>query len=101
MGGFGMGAADVVLPISSMMAKLRSTLMLNLFFDFAVQPSRELCCALNVCYDYHPLQVFSDKIDAFNTFYPGGVSNLQLKANAFKGSVAKGRTAFTQNVDAG
>jgi len=85
---FGLSAADVVyeqklFPMHHVQDKLRATLLLNLFFDGAVRPFREWCCAANLCFDYHPMDVFVDKVAAMNTFYPGGLIGMGSNAQEF------------------
>jgi len=94
---FGVSSADVMFrhnfdPQLHLRDKLRTTLLLNLFFDGAVQPFREACCAANMCYDYHPMDVLVDKVSAFNTFYPGGLLSLSAMASEFSGTPDVGRT---------
>jgi len=85
---FGVSSADVRLrhnhvPQLHLLDKLRSVLLLNLFYDGAVQPFREICCAANLAVDYHPMDVLVDKGSAFNTFYPGGLLRLSAKSKEF------------------
>merc|ERR1711918_98944 len=84
-----------------MQNKLRTTLLINFFYDGAVQPFREVCCALSACYDYHPLEVFSDKLDALQSFYPGGFSPLQDATEPFQMGVTTGKKVLGNAVDAG
>merc|ERR1712054_278486 len=79
------------MPQLHLQDKLRTTLLLNLFYDGAVQPLREVCCAANLCYDYHPMDVLSDKVSAFNTFYPGGLVSLSSMASEFSGAPDVGK----------
>jgi len=93
---FGVSSADVLLrqsvsPQRHVQDKLRTTLLLNLFYDGAVQPFREACCAASLCYDYHPMDVLLDKVSAFNTFYPGGLLSLSEKASDFTTAPAVGK----------
>jgi len=90
---FGLAAIDVVnVKVGShMQDKLRTTMLLNLFYDGAVQPFRELCCVENMCYDYHPMDVLADKVSAFNTFYPGGMLSLSDEAAQFAGTPGIGK----------
>merc|ERR1711998_62692 len=97
----GMSAADVVSHMPHMQSKLRTTLLLNLFYDGAVQPFRQVCCALNACYDYHPLETFSDKLDALATFYPGGFGRLQTAAQPFQNTLPVGQKILGNGIDAG
>jgi len=94
---FGISSADVIFghdffPQLHLQDKLRSTLLLNLFYDGAVQPFREACCAANLCYDYHPMDVLVDKVSAFNTFYPGGLVSVSAMASEFNGAPDIGKT---------
>jgi len=94
---FGVSSADVMFrqsftPQLHLQDKLRTTLLLNLFYDGAVQPFREACCAANMCYDYHPMDVLVDKVSAFNTFYPGGLLSLSAMASEFSGVQDVGKT---------
>ncbi len=85
---FGLAASDITYrnredPTLFAQDKMRSTLLLNLFYDAGVKPLREWCCAINMCIDYHPMDVLVDKTSAFNTFYPGGLLSLSSKSSEF------------------
>jgi len=97
LAGFGLSGADVIFrdsftPQLYLQDKLRTTLLLNLFYDGAVQPFREACCAANLCHDYHPMDVLVDKVSAFNTFYPGGLSGFSAMASEFSSVPDVGKT---------
>lgn len=87
---FGAGAADALFRqqntnaidtvVTDLVRKLRTVILVNLFYDGAVQPLREIACALNACIDYHPMHTVVDKNLAFEVFYPGGLSPLLTKA---------------------
>jgi len=83
---FGLSAMDAIPGVSGTQHaqdKLRTMMLLNVFYDGAVQPLREWCCAANMCYDYHPMEVVVDKTQAVNSFYPGGLLGLASHAEKF------------------
>jgi len=87
MAQLGAGAADALSihmsrleKVDEVLHKFRTVVLLNLFYDGAIQPFREIACALNACIDYHPMHTVVDKNVAFGVFYPGKLERLSAKS---------------------